>query len=61
MLDEFRNISILNHFLQNVTCSMWDVRDTPLELISPTSSQIFRKNNSRLKKVLTLDQYIRIL
>ena len=23
MLDEFRNISILNHFLQNVTCSMW--------------------------------------
>ena len=25
MLDEFRNISILNHFLQNVTCSMWDI------------------------------------
>ena len=25
MLDEFRNISILNHFLQNVTCSMWGV------------------------------------
>ena len=24
MLDEFRNISILNHFLQNVTCSMWE-------------------------------------
>ena len=26
MLDEFRNISILNHFLQNVTCSMWGLR-----------------------------------
>ena len=24
MLDALRNISILNHFLQNVTCSMWD-------------------------------------
>ncbi len=25
MLDALRNISILNHFLQNVTCSMWDL------------------------------------
>ena len=25
MLDALRNISILNHFLQNVTCSMWVV------------------------------------
>ena len=24
MLDALRNISILNHFLQNVTCSMWE-------------------------------------
>jgi hypothetical protein len=23
MLDALPNISILNHFLQNVTCSMW--------------------------------------
>ena len=28
MLDEFRNISILNHFLQNVTCSMWGELET---------------------------------
>ena len=25
MLDALRNISILNHFLQNVTCSMWAI------------------------------------
>ena len=30
MLDEFRNISILNHFLQNVTCSMWVSQDEDL-------------------------------
>jgi len=29
MLDALRNISILNHFLQNVTCSMWDNRPLP--------------------------------
>ena len=33
MLDALRNISILNHFLQNVTCSMW-----VLEQISPNFS-----------------------
>ena len=36
MLDEFRNISILNHFLQNVTCSMW--------VVGPTLSRFFFKN-----------------
>ena len=38
MLDEFRNISILNHFLQNVTCSMW--ADTIGHFESPTEDII---------------------
>jgi len=33
MLDEFRNISILNHFLQNVTCSMWVQGSEPADFL----------------------------
>ena len=33
MLDAFRNISILNHFLQNVTCSMWVILKKTTNLV----------------------------
>ena len=39
MLDEFRNISILNHFLQNVTCSMWDEYSFLKDNVSPPDRQ----------------------
>jgi len=38
MLDALRNISILNHFLQNVTCSMW--------VFTAFSSHLAKKKNA---------------